>query len=159
MITIPLSMKALRSTIVSTLVDSGGLNKPSAENYEKAIYAMCVRLEKDPPTRETYSRIAYDKVGQIVSAKDRPAREKIIADMRNDVEGWDACVYDTQRATYNALMDRSVLKPKAIKGLYKCKDKECQSDEFYVWQEQRRSGDEAMSTLRQCAVCGKRGKE
>lgn len=153
-------MKNFRSSIVSTLMSTASLNKPSAENYEKAIYGMAGRTdEKDPPSKETYARIAYDKVGQLVAAKDRTMREKILADLKKDVEGWDSASYAEQLASYNATMDRSVLKPKAVKGLYKCKEKECGSDEFYVWQEQRRSADEGMSVMRQCAKCGKRGKE
>lgn len=149
-------MKALRASIITTLMCTGKLNKPSAENYEKAVYAMAERMDG---TKETYARIAYDKVGQLISAKDRTEREQILADIRKDVDGWDACVYKKQLENYNASMDRSVLKPKAIKGLYKCKDKECNSDEFYVWNEQRRSSDEGATVMRQCARCGKRGKE
>jgi len=151
-------LQSFRNSVVEVLVETGGLNRPSAENYEKAIYNMSCR-KAAKPSKEIYTRIAYDKLGQLVCAKDRVEREKILADIRKDVDEWDACVYSDQLATYTASMDRSVLKPKAIKGLYKCKDKECGSDEFYVWNEQRRSADEGASVMRQCAKCGKRGKE
>ena len=151
-------LKTLRASIVDALV-SGGLNKPSAENYEKAIYASSGKENGGTPTKEDYAALAYDKVGQLLKAKDRAEREKILADIRTGVVSWDACVYDTQRKAYNAAMDRSVLKPKAVKGLYKCKNKECGGDEFYTWSQQTKSSDEGMSHFRQCARCGQRGKE
>lgn len=153
-------MKKIRESTVNTLVSAGGLNKPSAENYEKAIYGLSCRLNTNGQwSKETYVKIAFDKLGQLITAKDRTAREKILSDIRSDVVGWDACAYDTQRDAYNAATDRSVLKPTAVKGLYKCKNKDCGSDEFYVWSQQTRSCDEAATNFRQCAKCGKRGRE
>lgn len=152
-------MKTFRANIVSTLISAGRLNEPSAKNYEKAVFEMTSRLDGGTPSKETYARVAYDKVGQLVNAKDREEREKILADMKRDVDGWDACVYENQLSMYNASMDRSVLKPRAVKGLYKCREKDCGSEEFYVWQEQRRSSDEGATVMRQCFRCGRRGKE
>ena len=152
-------MKSLRKLATDTLVDEVKLAHAAAVNYEKAIYGMCSRIDDGAATTKTYTTIFYDKIGQLKTAKDRAHREKILVDIRGDVEGWDSCVYEENLASYNSSMDRSVLKPKAVKGMYKCKVKDCGSDEFYVWQEQRRSADEGMSTMRQCFKCGKRGKE
>lgn len=151
-------MKQFRELATKALVGSG-LNDASAANYEKAIYNMCTRLDEGKATSETYKKMAYDKIGQLVSAQNREEREKILADIRSDKTGWEASVYSQQEENYKASMDRSTLKPKAIKGMYKCKVRSCQSDLFYVWQEQRRSGDESMSVIRQCSRCGKRGQE
>jgi DNA-directed RNA polymerase subunit M/transcription elongation factor TFIIS len=151
-------MKALRESIIEVLVD-GGLNKPSAENYEKAMYDASGRIDGGTPTKDTYSKFAYDKVGQLRGAKDRTEREKILSDIRKDVEGWDACVYEDQRKAHRSAMDVSVLKPKAVKGLYKCKNPDCKSDEFYTWSLQVNSSDEGMRHFRACAKCGQRGKE
>ena len=152
-------MKSLRAKVVGVLVDAGGLNKPSAENYEKAIYAFCERQSKGKVTVDGYRRLAYDKLGQLIEANNREEREQILKDIRNNVEGWDACVYSKQLEAYTMSMDRSVMKPKAVKGLHKCKEKNCGSDEFYIWSAQTRSSDEGMTHFRQCAKCGKRGKE
>jgi len=144
-------MNKARKLVVSTLI-AGGLNKPSAENYEKAIYMRY-------PDEEDYISIVYDKIGQLRSAGDRVEREKILNDIKNKIESWDACVYVTSKEKYEASLDTSKERTKPIKGMYKCKEKECGSDEFYVWQEQRRRSDEAATIMRQCAKCGKRGKE
>lgn len=136
-------------------------SKKIAEKYETAIYNMAVRVAKRDGQKitEVYPVIAYDKLGQIVVAKTSLERHKILNDLKNAVEDWDSCVYNSPRSEYNRMMDRSIQKPKAVKGVYVCKQKNCGSDEFYVWSQQTRSSDEGMSQMRQCAHCGKRRKE
>jgi len=152
-------MKSLRKLATDTLVDEVNLTPVAAVNYEKAIYGMCSRIDDGAATTKTYITIFYDKMGQLKTAKDRAHREKILVDIRGDVEGWDACVYAENLATYNSSMDRSVLKPTAVKGLHKCRVRDCGSDEFYIWSAQTKASDEGMTNFRQCAKCGKRGKE
>lgn len=43
------------------------------------------------------------------------------------------------------------LRPQSTKGLFICKH--CKGDNFTVWQEQRRGGDEGMTTIAQCDKC------
>ncbi len=137
------------------------LGPNTASKYEKAIYNMSVRIAKDSGSKivPVYSKIAYDKAGQILGAKTRLDRHRIFNDLKNDVEDWDSCIYDAERKEYYKMMDRSVQKLTSLKGVYKCTWKGCKSDEFFVWSAQTRSGDEAMTQYRQCAICNKRRKE
>lgn len=136
------------------------LGEKSATKYETAIYNMCVRIAKrdGDDIEEIYTRIAYDKLGQILTS-DALGRSKILNDLKNTVEDWDACVYFEHQAEYKREIDRSILKVESVKGVYTCKYKGCKSDEFYMWTAQTKSSDEGSSQFRQCAICGKRKKE
>ena len=130
----------------------------NAVQVENSIFEMA-KQQSDKNNEElihAYTQIAYDKIGQIFFAKDDFQIQSIIKDIETNVAGWDASVYKVQQNNYNLLLDNSIQKPKAIKGLHKCK---CGNDEFYIWSAQTRSGDEGMTHFRQCAKCGKRGKE
>lgn len=138
------------------------LGEKSAVKYETAIYNMCVRIAKrdgDGITVEhVYPEVAFDKVGQLMVAT-AVERTKILNDLKNTVEDWDSCVYFEQQTEYNKCMNRAVEKPTAVKGVYKCNNKGCKSDDFYMWSVQTKSGDEGMTQYRRCAICGKQKKE
>jgi len=148
-----------RRSVVRALMKVVG--PKSAENYEKAIYDMCSRVaEKDEVECDAvYASLSYEKVGQFVASRSREEREAVFADIRGDVCGWKSAIYKPQYENKMRLLKRSREKPKAVKGDRKCKAKGCDSDEFYVWSQQTRSGDEGMTHYFQCAKCGKRGRE
>ncbi len=151
-----------RKNIVTLL--SKKVKPDIATRYENEIYRLTTRTD---PTNiiSSYKRIAYEKVGQLLAAASEDERTYIIIDMQCNNLGWDSGVYDDFREKHYKTLDRVQQRPKAIKGMYICKNKNpatgivCGSDLMYVWQQQTRSSDEGMTTFRQCAKCGKRGKE
>src|SRR5687768_16066570 len=104
LISTSMSMKKTRNLVIATLV-AGGLNKPSAENYEKAIYNAY-------PMEDEYISIAYDKIGQLRTAKDRTERESILKDIRKGNAEWESCVYAQQKERYQHAIDHSRVKTK-----------------------------------------------
>ena len=93
-------------------------------------------------------------------AKAKADRKLIIDEInRGFGDSWETEFYFKQKENYKKIMDKSVAKPKAIKGIYHCNIKGCNSDEFFTWTQQDRGSDEASSQYRQCAKCGKRRKE
>jgi len=131
------------------------------DEYEKAIYDMCVKIAKQRGVKVggVYATEAFEKVGHILEAKDEAGRDLVLKDISECVEGRECIVFARQKFVYDKFMDRSVLKPVAVKGVYLCKFKGCGSDEFYTWSLQTKSSDEPMTLFRECARCGKRGKE
>ena len=151
-----LQRQAVKSSLSKKIDDASAV-----DTYENAIYDMCVRLAKQRGVKVggMYTTAAFEKVGHLLEAKNDTARDLVLKDIEKGVEGRDSVVFDEQKYTYDRFMDRAVLKPTAVKGVHVCKDKQCGSDEFYIWSSQDRSGDEGMTHRRQCARCGKRGKE
>lgn len=149
----------LRKIIVSTLES---LEKNAdAVTYEKAIYNMCVRIVNRDGSKimDVYSVVAYDKTGQLLNAGTKEERKRIFNDIQETLQDWSSSVYQEEKQEFIKTMDKSVQKPKATKGVYFCKQKGCNSDEFYMWSAQTRSGDEGSTQYRQCALCGKRRRE
>lgn len=134
------------SSISKLLVREYEVDKSTALELAKSL------SEYEPEDR---AKALYEILGKLAENKDK--MEEICSE--DPLEEWDSCVYSEIDDEYKKSIDKSIAKPKAIKGAYKCKVKGCGSDEFYVWQEQRRSADEGATVMRQCAVCGKRGKE
>jgi DNA-directed RNA polymerase subunit M/transcription elongation factor TFIIS len=127
------------------------------ERLENCLYDICKK------SNLSYDEIAYEKVGQISTNPD--SIEQVITDVKNIAIGYDSCVYEEYYNDYMRKLDKSQQKPTPTKGVYVCKNKHaitgkiCGSDEFYVWSKQTRSADEGMTIMRECAKCGKRGRE
>lgn len=132
----------IRNVIVSTF-KANKVPPLQAKEYEKELYNKC-------SSKENYIDMAYDKIGEL-SIRD----DKILK--KDEGYGWEAPHYEPYKSQYERKIFQSNLKIDPIKGMYTCHS--CKSDEFYIWLEQRNSGDEGMTTVRQCSKCGKRGKE
>jgi DNA-directed RNA polymerase subunit M/transcription elongation factor TFIIS len=143
-----------RETVLNILIRK--MDNNQAVEYEKGLY------ELSAGDMTEYKTLAYEKLGQLIDCN-LEARKAVLEDIKEGLVGWDSSFYTKQKSTYERNMDRSVQKPSATKGLYKCKNitpdgKQCVSDEFYTWSQQTRSGDEGMTHFRECAKCGKRGR-
>jgi len=152
-------MDKLRETVTEVL--STKFTSETAEKYEEAIYIASSKKSKLQKTGKTkiYSQLSYEKLGQIMEAKTKEERKIVLDEINKGIEEWESELYSKQKDEYSKLMDKSVSKPKAVKGVHHCREKGCLSDEFYVWSAQTRSSDEAATNFRQCAHCGKRRKE
>lgn len=131
------------------------------EIFENAVYDMCVKICKiiGAKVKEEYSSLAYEKIGEFLERPKNVTEDEILQDIKKCVQGYDSVAFKQEKFDYNRFMDRSVQKPTPVKGAYFCKEKECKSDLFYIWSLQTRGGDEGMTHYRQCATCGKRGKQ
>ncbi len=149
--------------------------------YEKAIFLMAQNASGVDPTirsesvnLDAYNRIAYEKVGEFAIEPDKVKRAINTVEMWDDSgeSVWSSPAYEEHETRYYSALDRSQQKPKAVKGVHKCRARVqgsgarpgglpiiCGSDEFYMWSAQTRSSDEGMTHFRQCAKCGARGKE
>lgn len=160
-------MKNARSTIVNALIKH--FPREKAMTYEKAIFNVATgsydpEVHEEDDFVELYTSVAYERVAQLINAPTETDRLVIVVDMQADdgslgAVRWDSCVYDEHRERYEASLNRSQQRPKPVKGVHLCKDPKCRSDVFYIWSLQTRGGDEGMTHYRQCAKCGKRGKE
>lgn len=122
---------------------------------------LAIRIERKlykHTKKADYDRIAYQLIGLVSEKRGKSDVSFLILNI-------EKCTIDLQSFIYSDLYtDREneflqfLQKAKAVKGVYKC-NKECGSDLFFIWMEQTRSGDEGMTAFRQCAKCGKRGKE
>ena len=153
-------METLRESIREVL--STKFSPETTDKYEEVFYNAAMKKSKKEKTskNKTYSELSYEKLGQIMMLKTKQER-KIIIDEINKGCGWEWSTefYSKQKENYRKLIDKSVAKPEAIKGVYHCKEKGCGSDEFFTWTAQTRGCDEAATQFRQCAKCGKRKKE
>lgn len=152
-------MENLRESVRETL--STKFSEETVDKYEEIIYEAAIKKSKMTKTPKTkiYSELSYEKLGQIMVTKVKEERKLIIDEMIKGIGWeWETIFYAKQKENYKKLMDKSMAKPKAVKGVYHCKEKGCDSDEFYTWTQQDKSLDEGSTHYRQCARCGKRRK-
>lgn len=150
-------MKNIRKSCISSL-ESFFSPKESAK-IEKILFDAANMHHGDENIEEFYLRFSYEKIGQLASNTSTENVQRILKDSEEGIEGWKSAFYQHYKTQYLYKLDTTMKKPASIKGIYKCKEKDCNSDEFYVWSQQTRSGDEGMTQFRKCAICGKRKKE
>ena len=136
-----------RNTITKILTEKCG--KKRATLYEKKIFDLATKEEED------YNTLAYDIIGRLFVDD----VDVVLKDIDEGKIGWMSSNYEEYRKNKDKQYDKRLFKPSTVKGVYICKDPACKSDEFFVYSRQTRSSDESMSVFRQCAKCGKRGKE
>ena len=121
---------------------------------EKKIYDFCIRLSNSEDIEEIYTKIAYEKIGEILENKDK--YKDIIKDLEKDISGWDSIIYKPYRDDILKENSEQVEGIKVQKGAFKCKNRKCNSDETYYYQSQTRSSDEGSTTRVVCTKCGTR---
>ncbi len=149
--------KSLRNAIVEALKQK--LCSQAASNYERRIYKMCKReCSVADEFGEMYKKYAYEKVGELLAARNRREREKILLNIRGNVIGWNSIVYKDFKT--RQIRDTSQLAEgiKVEKGEFPCKNRNCGSKECYYYQSQDRSGDEGFTVHVVCVKCGSRYK-
>ena len=152
-----------RKAVVKVL--ERNLKKKTAENYEKQIYRMCKRMADENTDNmdwisieELYPKIAYEKVGQIILCEDREEREKILADIKDNISGFDTHPYEAFRQKQKDECSFTAQGPKVEEGEFPCINPKCKSMRCYWYQLQTRSGDEGMTVFITCIKCKTRYK-
>ena len=127
--------------------------------FEEALFQLArqMALEGDFDLLETYQKLAYQKLGEVLTGT-KVQRKQVLEEVEGGIVGWDSQAFTASRQKRQEMLSRNLVKPTASKGVYQCK-KSCGSDDFIIWSVQMRGGDEGMSTFRQCCKCGARGRE
>ena len=151
--------QSLRNAIIESLKQR--LLPQVSVNYERRIYKMCKRMangDEDVSIESIYKKMAYEKTGQLLNAKNRMEREKILLDIRGTKFGWDSVVYINYKQRLAKDASQLAAGIKVEKGEFPCKNKKCRSMECYYYQQQDRSSDEGFSVYVVCTKCGGRYK-
>lgn len=127
------------------------LSKQNAESFEKLIYTMFEKNKKIG-----YSNIAYEKIGEIFSAKTKEDKQQIIQDIKQSKMGYESSAYKNIKNEIDIENDRVINPPVVKKGVYKCK---CGSRKTWSYQLQTRSMDEPMTNFINCIDCGREWRE
>ncbi len=150
-----------RKAVVKAL--QRNLKRKTAENYEQQIYRMCKRMVKNDPDGDIsveglYPKIAYEKVGQLILCEDRPEREKILGDIKNNCTGFDSTVNDAFREKQKNECSFTAKGPKVEKGEFPCRNPKCKSKECFWYPLQTRGLDEPATIFVTCIKCKTRYK-
>lgn len=121
---------------------------------------MCVALseESDETPEQIYSREAYEKLGCIFDAETSTEKKKVFQDIKKCRLRWESCNYDDFRRRRDIDNTQLTDGMKVEKGEFKCRKKDCKSNECYFYQVQTRSGDEGMTNYVVCTKCSSRFK-
>lgn len=126
-----------------------------AKAYEKAIHQMCQDLSKEvyeESPEEIYEYYAYEKTGQLIACQSDDIKE-VLNDLQEGRVGSAAFYY---RQIFK-VDDSASGEPLIRTGVFPCRKKDCrafQTKETLFRAEQRRSGDEGMTIIISCRVCG-----
>lgn len=83
--------------------------------------------------------------------------KELFIEIKNGVKEWDTKVYERQRKADEREIEIATTEMKVEKGLYTCG--RCKSEKTFSRQVQTRSADEGMTSIIQCANCGKVWRE
>ena len=148
----------IRQTVVDILKTA--FNAKTAIRYESEIWKMCQRISKnsgDSKPEELYRILAYEKVGEFLTAKAQVGSTKtndILKDIQKNVVGWDSSVYEDFRRKQQNYILQIVEKPKVKEGELPCRNPRCKSKKTVYFEKQTRSADEGFSAFVACSVCG-----
>lgn len=85
------------------------------------------------------------------------SNKELFVEVKNGVKEWDSKIYETQRKIEEREIEIVTSEMTVVKGLYTCA--RCKSEKTYSRQVQTRSADEGMTSIIQCANCGKVWRE
>ena len=148
-------LSADRKSILKTLKTR--FDNKTSTKYEKLIWDMCTDLsnEYEESVEDIYKKYAYEKVGCIFTS-DKNQLEKTLKDIQNSILDWDSCSYNDFRKRLEEDNSKITEGIKIEKGEYKCRNKNCKSNECYFYQVQTRSADEGATTFVVCTKCSTR---
>ena len=128
----------------------------SSVNFEARIWKMCNRLSENyiEDASDIYRKYAFEKVGCLISTSNHKDQIKVLHDIKKCVLNWDSCNYDEFRRRKDH--DQHAEGIKVEKGEFRCRNKDCKSNECYFYQQQDRSGDEGATTYVVCTKCSTR---
>mgnify|MGYP002626421384 CR=1 FL=1 len=143
-------MSSNRKLIVKALEKK--FSSEDAKNYEDLIYKMCLTLADDvfdESLEEIYQYYAYEKVGQLMEGD----LQETLNDIKKCRLGKDAFYH----RKFNENKEIPQNEPLIRSGVFPCRKRTCrahQTKETIYITDQRRSGDEGMSVIIKCRVCG-----
>lgn len=130
-----------------------------AKEIEKSFLTLAKKKSKSNGTdiSDEYKTICYQRISHFLSCKDDEV-DVLLQEVTDDTceNTWDSVIFDKSKKKQEKQFSVVMFKPKAIKGVHKCK---CGCDEFFMWSQQDRCGDESLTHYRQCINCGQRKKE
>lgn len=85
------------------------------------------------------------------------SNKELFVEIKNGIKEWDTKIYEKQRKTDEREIEIATTEMKVEKGLYTCG--RCKSEKTFSRQVQTRSADEGMTSIIQCANCGKVWRE
>lgn len=100
-----------------------------------------------------YPKIAYEKVGQLILCEDREGREKILADIKDNVSGFDTQPYEVIRQKQKDDCSFTAQGPKVEEGEFPCRNPKCRSKRCYWYTLQTRGNDEPATIFVTCIKC------
>jgi DNA-directed RNA polymerase subunit M/transcription elongation factor TFIIS len=140
-------------------------DKNTSIRYSKRIYESCssllkrLKFEEDSETfNEKYAVLAYHYLGQLMSIEDEEEEKKVIEDVSNKKIYWTSHLYIDYVEKINKDNLNFINPPVIHKGLHKCRNPSCKSDQTITFMAQTRSGDEGMTGFSICTRCGSQRK-
>ena len=143
------SITPYRKSIVKTLKSK--FANSTATKIEGSIYRICIALSKEGEDLiEIYQIHAFEKVGELLTAKTKKERTKILDDIKKKKTGWRSSFYDSIREEQKL---NDVPKITVEEGEFECRNKNCKSKRCRIAQIQTRSADEPMTVCVTCSIC------
>jgi DNA-directed RNA polymerase subunit M/transcription elongation factor TFIIS len=158
--------------------------KPTRRRYIR-IQRYCKSLSETKPRKRVQAAISRDKASTILSRwttennakmfggfiKSKEdlfqlcgkmitkeySNKELFVEIKNGVKEWDSKIYEKQRKADDREIEIATTEMKVEKGLYTCG--RCKSEKTFSRQVQTRSADEGMTSIIQCANCGKVWRE
>jgi DNA-directed RNA polymerase subunit M/transcription elongation factor TFIIS len=148
-----------RELVKSVLMSELGFKATTAKNYEAAIFSLSESIASltEDDIDKIYRNISYEKLGELISARDKEQRMAIFTNIKKGVIGFDSCVYSIIKEKTESHLHEIAEGEEVAEGEFTCR--KCGSSKCSWVSVQTRSGDEAATIFVKCTHCGKRWKE